>query len=763
MRNVFRKKTAAAGSLLFLLSTLLTAAPSREQGPEYRVNLNDRPLYVRSGFSPEDLVREPSDGGTWKRFPPSEGGRSLRFTDLGLTDMPRRPFLDLRGREIMEFTYLIPFDLAPETVGHRVPGMHLASLGDVWEIYLNGVLLISEFHLDGEGNIAAHRNRRDIYFPIDPALLNREGGNILAVRMAGDPSYPPTGFYYAEPYFLAPYESIVSRNSEVLEVALCGVYVFVGLYHLFLFLMRRKDRHNLFYGIFSLLLGLYLFVRTHTVYGLIPDGAAIVRLEFGLLFMVLPVLGAFVDTISINKVRKATLVYGAFCLTLAALQAVLSLPFGHDLLTVWQVSGLVMAVYFFGYTMLWEFLSSTYRRWKRYREAEQPRSLAGEYLKALAESPLGNLLLGATILFATAIYDIVDAMFFYTDVVATRYGFFLFTIGTALVLANRYGFLQKQLSLSNQNLERRIDDLNVAKAKVERNERKYRSLFDGTTEPVALVDERFRFLECNAAAADFFNLEGVSLEYTSDATPTLPSRLYEDKRERITLSERFDRALQRLRLTGAPLELAAQVRSPIGEFTSCTLRMEHIRSAGEHEILVRVIPEKADSLAAAFVEGRERYDIESALSAADEVCLQACARLPRYVGQEDANFLRVCLREIVLNAIEHGNLEINFEEKTRAQRDRSYFEFLQKRKEDPKYRSRRVVVEYSVTSERALFRVTDCGPGFDHRKFLRAAAAPGPELLEHGRGLFMTLAAFDRVSYNEKGNQVTLEKKFAKA
>src|SRR5690606_22182525 len=149
--------------------------------------------------------------------------------------------------------------------------------------------------------------------------------------------------------------------------------------------------------------------------------------------------------------------------------------------------------------------------------------------------------------------------------------------------------------------------------------------FDGTTDPVALMDERFRFLECNAAAVDFFNLEGVSLEYTSESTPTLPSRLYADTRERISLEERFDRALQRLRLTGAPLELAAQVRSPIGEFKSCVLRMEYIRSDDQQEILVRVIPEEGDSLAPAFVEGRERYDIESALSAADEACRQACA------------------------------------------------------------------------------------------------------------------------------------------
>jgi hypothetical protein len=181
------------------------------------------------------------------------------------------------------------------------------------------------------------------------------------------------------------------------------------------------------------------------------------------------------------------------------------------------------------------------------------------------------------------------------------------------------------------------------------------------------------------------------------------------------------------------------------------------------EILVRVVPEKENALAGAFVEGRERYDIESTLSHADEACRHACLHLNRYISEEDANFARVCLREMILNAIEHGNLEVSFDEKTKAQRSHNYFEFLQKRKDDPRYSPRKVSLEYSITPQRALFRITDQGKGFDHRKFLQNAQNPGPELLEHGRGIFMTLAAFDKVSYNKEGNQVTLEKRLSKA
>jgi anti-sigma regulatory factor (Ser/Thr protein kinase) len=168
-----------------------------------------------------------------------------------------------------------------------------------------------------------------------------------------------------------------------------------------------------------------------------------------------------------------------------------------------------------------------------------------------------------------------------------------------------------------------------------------------------------------------------------------------------------------------------------------------------------------DALADAFVEGRERFDVESSLSAADRVCRRATAYLSRYAGEEEASFLASCLREIVVNAVEHGNLRIGFDEKSESMKSGRYFELLQERRLDPRYRSLRVVVEYSISSSRATFRVTDEGSGFDHLKYDKGAEGmPDAELLEHGRGLFITMGAFDKVLFNDKGNQVTLVKFF---
>ncbi len=124
------------------------------------------------------------------------------------------------------------------------------------------------------------------------------------------------------------------------------------------------------------------------------------------------------------------------------------------------------------------------------------------------------------------------------------------------------------------------------------------------------------------------------------------------------------------------------------------------------------------------------------------------------------NTLRLGLREIIINAIEHGNLEISFEEKTAETDKDDYLAFLIERQKQPAYAGRSVTVEYHISPRRAVFRISDEGRGFDHRKY-NTLSAKGDTELAHGRGIRMTLRVFDRVRYNTRGNRVTLVKKLA--
>jgi anti-sigma regulatory factor (Ser/Thr protein kinase)/PAS domain-containing protein len=686
--------------------------------------------------------------------------------NLDLPGVPKRVFLSPFGTKEMEFTFILPFLMNAEGVAlltgpqPPVPGVFLASLGDNWELFLNGAPVQSELHLDQEGRIRSHRSRRQIFFPVDNRLF-KEGLNILAIRIVGDPTHKTVGFFYASPYYIDDYQRILRRQDESLTLALSGVYIFVGLYHLFMFLGRRKEIHNLYYGLFSTVLGVYFLARTHEIYHLIPNTGMVVRTEFACLFLVLPLIAAFVEHLCMQKTMLITKIYGGVYGFMALSQLFFALPYSEDTLKIWQMSSLPIMLIISGYDIGYTFIRTGHRRWKRYKDAGRRISPFRIYGEVIVNTPIGNIIVGALLLLATGVFDIIDSIFLHYGITATRYGFFVFTVGTTFILVKRFTFLYSQLSIANNTLEERVKDLTDANILINRNEKKYRSLFDGSRDPVILLDENLRFKECNPAAVNFYDLEGLDLSGEYGDLPTLPEKLYKNPQDRTVFTEIISHGLRDIRQTRKPIELSVYIKTPTGESKSCTLRVEYLTFLGKAEILVRTIINDESSLTRAYVDGRERYDILNTLNAANEVCNHACARLSRYLSAEDADFVMICLREIVLNAIEHGNLEITHDEKTEAQRNRTYFEFLQKRMEEPRYKNRRVMVEYAIDPRRAIFRVTDQGKGFDHKKHLSGDTEPSPDMLEHGRGIFMATSAFDSITYNDKGNQVTLEKHFS--
>ena len=133
----------------------------------------------------------------------------------------------------------------------------------------------------------------------------------------------------------------------------------------------------------------------------------------------------------------------------------------------------------------------------------------------------------------------------------------------------------------------------------------------------------------------------------------------------------------------------------------------------------------------------------------------------RYYDPKKINILRIALREIILNSIEHGNLNISYSGKTDAIENGNYFEFISERQNDPRFRDKKILIEYALTPREVSYTIRDDGNGFDHISMRGNALIDANEnLLAHGRGIAMTVNAFDEVLYNEKGNEVKLIKYF---
>jgi CRP-like cAMP-binding protein len=115
--------------------------------------------------------------------------------------------------------------------------------------------------------------------------------------------------------------------------------------------------------------------------------------------------------------------------------------------------------------------------------------------------------------------------------------------------------------------------------------------------------------------------------------------------------------------------------------------------------------------------------------------------------------LQIALTEMLLNAVEHGNCNISFEEKTQClQHGKMIDELIQERVLDPEVKKRRVLFEYSINAFIAHFHVTDEGQGFDWRSFTDVSLE-----LPNGRGIIITRSLTSNLSYNDKGNSVTFE------
>ncbi len=109
------------------------------------------------------------------------------------------------------------------------------------------------------------------------------------------------------------------------------------------------------------------------------------------------------------------------------------------------------------------------------------------------------------------------------------------------------------------------------------------------------------------------------------------------------------------------------------------------------------------------------------------------------------------LMELFVNAIEHGNLEIGYESKTRLVLDGSLNEEIERRFALPANRDRIVTVDVEKSDDFAAVTVEDQGRGFDYEKYLDHEK--NRTLHPHGRGILLAGTMFE-LTYFPPGNRV---------
>jgi len=111
------------------------------------------------------------------------------------------------------------------------------------------------------------------------------------------------------------------------------------------------------------------------------------------------------------------------------------------------------------------------------------------------------------------------------------------------------------------------------------------------------------------------------------------------------------------------------------------------------------------------------------------------------------------LHELIVNGVEHGNLQIGYDEKTHLQETDQWEEEIARRQTLPEHADKYVELVFERTDHQIQVTVTDQGRGFNWSEYQEIN--PNRLLESHGRGIAMAkVLSFDSMEYKGNGNQV---------
>jgi PAS domain-containing protein len=719
----------------------------------HELNLDNK-FYIHRGFSSDWVNRMPLDLNDWFVFDTiAMGKHQIRIVDLPLHEKQhKKNWFSIA--EVLPHTYtmITSFNVPDRSILEgKALGLWIPQIAENWEVYLNGRLIRGEVYLDQDGFINKFRNMRDVLVYLNP-LHMKAGLNIIAFKIIGDPNIQDTGFYQNNPLLIGSYEKLERARAKIIPTILIFIYLLVGMYHLVLFLVRRSERYNLIFALFSIMLFIYLLSRTGNIYSIIADTKYSYLIEFCSLYTLFPLLLYFMDIILFKRVRLFVHVYGLYCLALILLSLVLSYSARIDILRIWQYSSPVALLYFLPFQIGYSFFNQV----RGYRAADRGNGKPGmmsAFGHCIARTTAGNLLLGSLVSAGCAVFDIVNSIYFNFPIVITNYGFLVFVIGITLMLSNRFVILYRKIDGLNFDLRERTRDLRETRVQYDFSKEKYRLLVEGTKDVIFSLDEKLTFITANRTL-----LEILGTDEESIMTQSLFDILH-DTDERSVTAQFVEEKIENFLKDNKPITLKLDFKTTLGiEPVSLQVHLETIRIDGRNEIFGRGTSVSEDVLNKYLQSERQNYRIGNLLLVADDLSYRITRNLQKFIDKREMNLLRIAVREIIINAIEHGNLAITFEEKSREMTGDNYFQYLNERQKDPRFRDRGVTIDYHVDRDRVIYTITDEGMGFDYRKFLNGDVDVNESMLAHGRGITLAKNIFDDIRFNESGNEVSLIK-----
>lgn len=123
----------------------------------------------------------------------------------------------------------------------------------------------------------------------------------------------------------------------------------------------------------------------------------------------------------------------------------------------------------------------------------------------------------------------------------------------------------------------------------------------------------------------------------------------------------------------------------------------------------------------------------------------------------DKNEIRIGLEELIINAIEHGNLNISFAEKNQAIFNGTFEELVQERKSNNLYKDKKITISFHQEPNYDEWQIEDEGNGFDPSEIPTFTKLSQIQQL-HGRGILISRFQFDEIEYKNEGRLVRIRR-----
>lgn len=184
---------------------------------------------------------------------------------------------------------------------------------------------------------------------------------------------------------------------------------------------------------------------------------------------------------------------------------------------------------------------------------------------------------------------------------------------------------------------------------------------------------------------------------------------------------------------------------PFDDEMLCSIVRTAIEDKMRYDLLTMELEESVRGLAMLQNAYFEYKTIDEANDLA-KLLANSCARPDKVVTG---------ISELLINAVEHGNLKIGYDEKSRLTAQGEWINEVKKRLTSDEHKDKKVVVHFKKEKNINRIFIEDEGAGFEWQGFLELD--PERAIDSHGRGIAMAkMHSLDEINFQGCGNKVEI-------